>query len=116
MRKLNNKLRVEKSLKYSGSIRNFNKIELLKEGDYIIKNYDLDGDAPKQFIKAYFFEENSTVRKEFSSTWRPFIAKTAEKWYPHESIIEYLINRIGEELGLKMNKIRLVRANGQIRL
>lgn len=90
-------------------------ISLLKEDEYLVKNYELDGDAPKQFIKAYFYEEGSTVRKSSSSSWHSYIAKTAEKWYPHESVIEYMINRIGQVLGLNMNDIRLVRANGQIR-
>ena len=75
----------------------------------------MDGDAPKQFIKAYFFEPDSTIRKSSSRSWPAFIAKTAEKWYPHESVIEFMINRIGQELGLVMNDIRLVQANGQIR-
>ncbi|MCF8254580.1 MAG: HipA domain-containing protein [Bacteroidia bacterium] len=115
MNKLGTKLRIEKSSSCSGPIRNFNKIELLKNCNYLVKNYELDGDAPKQFIKAYFFEEDGIVKKNITSSWRPFIAKTAEKWYPHESIIEYLINRIGVELNLEMNRIKLVRANGQIR-
>ncbi|MGN6637687.1 MAG: HipA domain-containing protein [Mucilaginibacter sp.] len=48
-------------------------------------------------------------------TWIPFIAKTAEKWYPHESVIEYMINRVGETLGIAMNEVMLCRINGQIR-
>ena len=108
-------LRKEKSINSSGKILNESKIPILKENEYIVKMYELDGDAPKQFIKAYFFTEKTSVRKSSSGSWIPFIAKTAEKWYPHESIIEYIINRIGEELGLKMNEIRLVKINGQIR-
>lgn len=99
----------------SGNILNSHIIPLLKENEYLVKNYKLDGDAPKQFIKAYFYEENSSVRKASSNSWFSFIAKTAEKWYPHESVIEYMINRIGQVLGLKMNEIRLVKANKQIR-
>ncbi|SDW84979.1 HipA-like C-terminal domain-containing protein [Hydrobacter penzbergensis] len=106
-------LRVEKSK--ACSLVNEYAISLLKEDEYLVKNYELDGDAPKQFIKAYFYEEGSTVRKSSSSSWHSYIAKTAEKWYPHESVIEYMINRIGQVLGLNMNDIRLVRANGQIR-
>ena len=108
-------LRVEKSKACSGSLVNEYAISLLKEDEYLVKNYELDGDAPKQFIKAYFYEEGSTVRKSSSSSWHSYIAKTAEKWYPHESVIEYMINRIGQVLGLNMNDIRLVWANGQIR-
>ena len=108
-------LRVEKSINCSGTILNEHTIPLLKENDYIIKVRHLDGDAPKQFIKAYFYEEDSKVRKTSSSSWIPFIAKTAEKWYPHESVIEYMINRIGQVLNINMNEIRLVKVNGQIR-
>lgn len=80
-----------------------------------MKNYDLDGDAPKQFIKAYFFKEDSGVKKANPNSWFSYIAKTAEKWYPHESVIEFMINRIGQVLGIRMNEICLVKANGQIR-
>src|SRR5690606_25903737 len=48
-------------------------------------------------------------------TWVSYIAKTGEKWYPHESVVEYMINRIGQVLGLNMNEIGLYRINGQIR-
>ena len=87
---------------------------MLKEGNYNVVDINLDGDAPKQFIKAYFHTQGGKVKKSKPASWIAFIAKTAEKWYPHESVIEFMINRIGEELGLKMNGIRLVRANGQI--
>lgn len=109
------KLRFETSINCSGKILNESNILLLRNKDYVVKNYKLDGDAPKQFIKAYFYEEDSTVKKASSNSWIPYIAKTAEKWYPHESIIEFMINRIGKVLGLNMNDIRLVKANGQIR-
>lgn len=110
-----NGLRVESSINSSGVIYKEYKIPLLKESDYIVKPYPLDGDAPKQFIKAYFPSDSDCVRKGASSSWCSYIAKTAEKWYPVESIIEYMINRIGHTLGLKMNEVRLVKANGQIR-
>jgi len=108
-------LRIENSINCSGKLLNEQNILLLKEQNYFIKNYDLDGDAPKQFIKAYFYEEDSGVKKASSSSWFPYIAKTAEKWYPHESVIEFMINRIGQVLNLRMNGIKLVKANGQIR-
>ncbi|MEO8150618.1 MAG: HipA domain-containing protein [Bacteroidia bacterium] len=115
MHNTNGKLRIESSLNSSGKLFNEHTIFLLKENNYLVKNYDLDGDAPKQFIKAWFYEEKSGVRKSSPNTWQPYIAKTAEKWYPHESVIEYMINRIGQLLGLNMNEIRLVKANTQIR-
>jgi hypothetical protein len=75
-------LRIETSINCSGKILNRHSILLLKEKDYIVKDYRLDGDAPKQFIKAYFYVEDSTIRKSSSNSWPPYIAKTAEKWYP----------------------------------
>lgn len=116
MRKSNNgNLRIEQSINCSGELFSTQSIFVLKEKHYFIEELDLDGDAPKQFIKAYFFQKNSGVKKLSPNTWFPFIAKTAEKWYPHESVIEYMINRIGQTLELRMNEIKLVVANGQIR-
>lgn len=109
------KLRKENSINCSGKLYNEYLIPLLKENDYVVKDRALDGNAPKQFIKAYFYKEESGVKRINRKSWFSFIAKTAEKWYPHESVIEFMINRIGQELGLRMNEIKLVRANGQIR-
>lgn len=108
-------LRKEISQNCSGRLYNIGKISTLKEENYYVVNIGLDGDAPKQFIKAYFHEHESGVRKRNRKSWIPFIAKSAEKWYPHESVIEFMINRIGIELGLRMNEVKLVIANGQIR-
>ncbi|MHB8260769.1 MAG: hypothetical protein ACYDEC_10895, partial [Bacteroidia bacterium] len=112
---MNNKLRIETSINCSGTLLNEWSIPELKEKDYNIIDQELDGDAPKQFIKAYFYEEDSGVRKKNPKSWFSYIAKTAEKWYPHESVIEYMINRIGQEMGLVMNEIKLVKGNSQIR-
>jgi hypothetical protein len=109
------KLRVEKSLNKSGHLIGESSIFQLKESDYYVKEIPLDGDAPKEFIKVYSYEEETTIRRNSKSSWTPFIAKTAQKWYPHESVVEYMINRVGQVLGLRMNEIKLVRANGQIR-
>lgn len=115
MSRLETRLNKEHSQNCSGILLNEGIIPVLKENHYYIENLSLDGDAPKQFIRAYFYEEGSRVRKSSLDSWIPFIAKTAEKWYPHESVIEYMINRIGLVLGLGMNEVRLVKANGQIR-
>jgi hypothetical protein len=109
------KLRTDRSINYSGKLRNENLIPILKADRYFIKKINLDGNAPKQFIKAYFYEEDSKIRKSSPNSWPSFIAKMAEKWYPHESVVEYMINRIGQELGLVMNEIKLVQANDRIR-
>lgn len=109
-------LRIEKSLNSSGVILNEQLIEELKPADYCVKTSRLlDGDAPKQFIKAYFHGDNPCVKKQSANSWCAYIAKTAEKWYPVESVVEYMINRIGQVMGLHMNDVRLVKANTQIR-
>lgn len=114
--KIQLKLRQEKSKNLSGVIYNQSKIPILREKDYLVEeDFRLDGDAPKQFIKAYIYKPRSGIRRKKTTTWIPFIAKSGAKWYPHESVIEYLINRIGQVLGLRMNEIALYRVNGQIR-
>lgn len=107
-------LRIEKSINYSGNLID-KQIPLLREKDYDVIDISLDGDAPKEFIKIYEYKPNSGIKRKNPSTWTPYIAKTGEKWYPHESVIEYMINRIGQVLGFNMNEIRLYRINGQIR-
>lgn len=108
-------LRRERYQNNSGEILNESKIKVLKTKDYIVLDFPLDGDAPKQFIRVYEYVEGGKVKRGNTKTWNSYIAKTAEKWYPHESIIEYMINKIGENLGLNMNSVGLVKANGQIR-
>lgn len=112
---LKTKLRIETSLNDSGVICNEKDILILKEKDYYVKTIPLDGDAPKQFIKVYQYREDSGIIRRNLHTWDPYIAKTAEKWYPHESVIEFMINRIGQTLGLRMNEVALFKINGQIR-
>lgn len=110
----NKKIRKEKFVQYSGDV-NLKKIPLLKEKHYYPIDIPLDGDAPKEYIKAYFYYDNCPKKANYKD-WHGFFAKFGKKSYPHESIIEYLINKIGEYLGLNMNKTRLVQmTNGQIR-
>lgn len=106
-------LRKEKYKQFSGSV-NLGKIEPLKEGNYYAIDVTLDGDAPKQYIKAYFYYKNCP-RKSKPKLWNGYYAKFGSKSYPHESIVEYVINQIGEAIGIKMNETKLVQANGQIR-
>lgn len=112
---LKTKLRIESSKNYSGKIVNRNLILRLKESEYYVENKLLDGDAPKQFIRAYFFKKDSGVTKRNPITWNAYIAKSAEKWYPHESVVEFMINKIGEKLGLYVNEVELLQINTQIR-
>ncbi|NEN25311.1 hypothetical protein G3O08_17580 [Cryomorpha ignava] len=112
---LKSKLRVEGSKNCSGDIIGLNKIRQLKESNYYVIPQTLDGDAPKEFVSAYFYSKSNKFHKKNSSSWYKYIAKTAEKWYPIESITEFTINKLGETLGLKMNESELVYCNGQIR-
>jgi hypothetical protein len=115
MMDLSTKLRVENSKNCSGLMFNEKRIPLLKDSCYYVIPQTLDGDAPKEFIGAYFYSTASNFYKKNKGSWHKYIAKTAEKWYPIESVTEYIINQLGEELGLGMNTTKLVRCNGQIR-
>lgn len=112
---LGTKLRIEKSENCSGELLNFGKIKQLKEKHYYVIPQTLDGDAPKEFIGAYLYYEESGYTKSNVKSWPKYIAKTAEKWYPIESVTEYVINKLGEVLGLKMNETELVVCNSQVR-
>jgi len=72
----------------------------------------ISGDAPKDFIHLYQYGDGK--RKNFNS-WPKYIAKVGKKWYPIESIVEYLLNRIGEIIGIKMAQSELRLADNQIR-
>jgi len=115
MQKPVDKLRIEQSQNHSGELLNNGKIILLKSADYQIHDIQMDGNNPKQFIKVYQFNRDSLIRRQKSDTWTPYIAKTADKWYPHESVIEFMINKIGHSLKLNVNEVRLLKINGQIR-
>src|SRR5690554_6653795 len=72
------------------------------------------GDAPKCMISMYGFEKKGTIRKSNPNTWRKYIAKSASKWYPNESITEHLMNELGRKLGLTMANSCLRRINNQV--
>lgn len=90
-------------------------ISTLKKRHYrIIKGTSVAGDAPKELIRAYHYEQGKSNIHNPKS-WPIYIAKTGHKWYPSESISEYLLNRIGSVLGLNMAESKLQFVNGQIR-
>jgi len=97
---------------YAGQVQKI-KIQVLRSKDYEVQNgYTITGDAPKEFIKVY---DPKTSKRTNKKTWPLYLAKTARKWYPNESIIEYLLNQIGVVWGLNMAESDLVLCNGQIR-
>ncbi len=108
------KLSPEPILKHSGyEPRQHKDITVLKRGHYfVLDDYTITGDAPKNFIKVYEYGE---ARKANKSKWTFYIAKVGHKWYPNESITEYLLNQIGLYLGFNVAASRLVRVGNQIR-
>ena len=90
-------------------------VKVIKKGQF--KYVDLGtiiGDAPKCMIALYDFEKNATIRKSNSHSWRKYIAKSANKWYPNESITEHLLNELGRLLGLSMANSCIRRINKQV--
>lgn len=109
-------LKEENIEKYSGINLNLPKcICRLKRGYWQELDFPVGGDAPKNFIALYEYSQDSKVRKSNIKTWPKYIAKVGHKWYPLESINEYLFNQIGEVLGLKMASSRLILAGNQLR-
>ncbi len=90
----------------------FKILPVLRKRNYLIEKLPIGGDQPKSFIKLY---EYGIVRRNSRKKWTAYIAKFGRKWYPIESITEYLLNRIGQVLGLNMSESKLVIANKQVR-
>lgn len=88
------------------------KVKPIRQGYYKILNVTISGDAPKDFIHLYNYGEG---KKRNIDNWPKYIAKVGKKWYPIESIVEYLLNRIGEVLGIKMAESELRLGDNQIR-
>jgi hypothetical protein len=88
------------------------KIPHLRKGRYVIQDIPVGGDAPKDFVSIY--EYGNGVRRSPKS-WPKYIAKVGHKWYPLESITEYLLNRVGEVVGLNMAKSTLYMVDEQLR-
>lgn len=109
-------LTAEKIENYSGVNLYLHRcIPTLRKGYWIELDFPVGGDAPKNFIAIYSYEENSKIRKSNPKTWPKYIAKVGHKWYPLESVNEYLFNQIGETLGLRMAYSSLVLAGNQLR-
>lgn len=79
----------------------------------IIKDTSVGGDAPKELLRVYEYEKGT--QRTNPRNWPIYIVKTGHKWYPFESITEYLLNRIGQVMGMQMAESRLAFINGQIR-
>lgn len=90
-------------------------IPCLRKGYWQELDFTPGGDAPKSFIALYEYSEDSGIRKSNPKTWSRYIAKVGHKWYPLESVNEYLFNQIGEVLELNMAHSRLIMAGDQLR-
>ncbi len=82
---------------------------------YIVTDIAITGDAPKDFIRYYQYNQNSSIRKANPNTWPLFLAKHGHKHYPMEAITEHLLNRIGEVFGFNMAESGLMWFGGQVR-
>ena len=106
---------IEKVRQKSGFTPAINRVvETLKTNNFYLDTRPISGEAPKCFLYVYEFR-NGNCRKANKNTWIPYIAKFGHKWYPNESVTEYLFNRIGETLNINMAKSRLAVINGQLR-
>ncbi|GAB5522222.1 MAG: hypothetical protein Roseis2KO_00940 [Roseivirga sp.] len=118
MRLLDKALRRERIENFSiGSNDSFlhGQISTLKRKHYrIIGGTSVGGDAPKELLRVYQFEEGKK-QVDAPRKWGIHIAKTGHKWYPYESISEYVLNQLGETLGLNMAESNLRFVNGQVR-
>ncbi len=107
------KLFQEKIEKHSGFYRNWHGIiPPLRNGYFWVSDRQLEGDAPKRFVHVYEYGQG---RRSKPKKWPGYLAKVGHKWYPCESITEYLLNQIGQVLGLNMAECQLRLAGNQIR-
>lgn len=104
-------------INHSGfEIPQLSSIPILRPRNYfIVENVSMSGDRPKDFIKVYEYNSSHSgyCRRQFPKTWIPYLAKVGDKWYPSESITEYLLNQIGEIIGMNMAKSKLYLTTGQ---
>jgi len=91
-------------------------IPIVKNCNYeVVEGITITGDAPKKFIRVYDRSEKPKYFKKNKKKWPLYIAKTGQKWYPLESITEYLLNQLGEVFGLNMAKSSIRIIGGQLR-
>lgn len=103
----------ETILNHSGFSQNWHKhLLVLRQSNFYKESIPIGGDAPKSFIRVY---EYGVCKKSKPKDWTAYIAKVGHKWYPIESITEYLMNRIGEVMGVQMAESKLAIANKQVR-
>ena len=117
MRNKLNKLPYHKVENYSNvRLQAGNQIRVVKEHQYfIVDGVTITGDAPKALMKIYQYDKCSNARKRNIQTWPTYIVKTGHKWYPVESLTEYLLNLLGVDFGLNMAESDIRWISGQLR-
>lgn len=80
-----------------------------------ITDVSIMGDAPKVIIRIHSREEKRKYFKRNKHRWSIYIAKTGHKWYPIESLTEYLLNLLGKDFGLNMAEASVAIIGGQLR-
>lgn len=102
--------------RYSGKQHSTVKgVRVIKKRDYFTQEVTLTGDAPKKFVSIFNADYPHKWRRKNKQHWTQYIAKTGHKWYPNESITEYLLNQLGTIFGLQMAESDLAIINGQLR-
>ncbi|MEZ4948259.1 MAG: hypothetical protein R2784_02520 [Saprospiraceae bacterium] len=89
------------------------KIIRLKETKYTVLDIgSIQGDAPKDFIKAHFY---GSGKRDSPKRWPKYLAKVGHKWYPNE-IVEIFNDQDRRSTRIKyMSKSYLVSVHGQLR-
>jgi hypothetical protein len=101
--------------KHSGFEPKFKAVATVKKENFEYVNLgSIIGDAPKCMIALYDYEKGGKIKKSNPRSWKKYIAKSASKYYPVESITEHLLNDLGKVFGLKMANSKLCRINEQI--
>lgn len=111
------KMPIHKIEKYTDTpILGVRGVPVVKKKHYFVDNsVSVDGDAPKVFIGIYNYETLDHKHKANRSNWIRYIAKTGHKWYPIESITEFLMNKLGTVFGLSMAESNIAMIKGQLR-
>lgn len=113
MNDMGGKIEAVKVLNHSGPMPpGLARLEPLKLGKYRLCEVAIAGDAPKDFVQIYEYGVATRKRRE---NWPKYIAKVGHKWYPMESVTEHFLTRLGQQLGFRMAKSKLIMAHGQLR-
>ena len=91
-------------------------VPVVKRCNYVIvQGVSVTGDAPKVIVRIHDRKEGRHYFKRNKHRWSIYIAKTGHKWYPVESLTEYLLNLLGKDFGLNMAESSVAMIGGQLR-